>query len=317
MSTPEKTTEVVEVVTPKKPKRWNFGGMFWGLLLVLVGVLLLLDNLNVITTQFDNIWQLWPVLIIGAGLSFLSLRGWLGALIFFLAAVALLGLVAFTVVENPWYANVHQSSGQTTSQADDAAQAKKLDVTIDAGAASIALSSGRDRQGVRAEQRSTRQTLTKEARTEGDTRYVKFLTKGSHSWWFGGGRNEIALDLTRSLPVALTIDTGATSVTGDLSQVRLASLNIDTGASSVDLRLGALEKRQDITLDAGASSIVLHIPKGAGVRLESKGGLTKTDFEGLEKVSDSVYETPGFSDADRQIFIRSDMGASKFEIVRY
>ncbi len=316
MSKQEKADEVVEVEAVKTTKQWTVGSLFWGLLFIMAGSLFLLDNLKVIDTHFENLWQLWPVLIIGMGLSFLSLRGWVGKTISVLAAIALLGLVAFTVIDNPWYGGVQDSNAKTVTQEDAATDAKKLAVVIDTGAASIDISSTKDRQGVLATQQSRRQTIEKQAETKGDTRYVKFSTKSLGGWWFGG-TNKIAVELTRLVPVALTIDTGATSVTGDLSQVRLSSLNIDTGASSVDIRLGALETRQDIELDAGASTIVLHIPNTAGVRLETKGGLTKTDFEGIEKVSDSVYESSDFSKADRQIFIRSDMGVSKFEITRY
>ncbi len=317
MSKQEKTAEPVEVPPVRTVRKWNVGSVFWGLLFVLVGTLLLLDNLGFVTTHFANIWQLWPVLIIGAGLSLLSLRGWIGGLVSFVAAIALLGLVTLTLVDNPIYPGLRDATTQTTTVSDAADGAKQLQVTIDTGAADITLSSSRDRRGVQAIQESTQPSLAKSATTDGDKRSVVFSTDAPRAAWLRNTQNSLAFDFTRSIPVALSIDTGATSVSGDLSQVRLSSLAIDTGASSIDLRLGMRQQRQEITLDGGASKITLHIPKQAGVRVESSDGLTQTDFEGLDKVSDSRYESSDFDDAKTQITIRTDLGVSRFEIQRY
>lgn len=310
--------EVEQVPEPKAARQWNVGGIFWGLLLVLVGVILLLDNLGVIKADFSNVWQLWPVVIIGAGLSLLSLRGWVGAVVSFVVAVLLLGLVAFAVVDNPLRSNTRSSSEvQTTALSDSADGAKSLDVEVNVGAASIEFGSSDSRQGVEAVQRSNRPSLEHSAKTEGDTREIEFRTKQWGFSWFGSLRNDIAIDLTRSLPVALTIDSGAVSVSGDLSQVRLSSLNIDTGASSVDLRLGQKEPRQTVVIDAGASDVTLHIPKSSAIRVEMNGGLTSTEIEGADKLSDSLYQTADFDRAESQITLRVDMGASSFQIKRY
>lgn len=314
MTQPENTAKPAG----KTATKWNTGGIFWGLLLILVGTLLLLDNLTIITVNLANVWDLWPVLIIGAGLSLLSLRGWIGGLVSFLAVIALLGLVAFTIVDNPLYSDVRGSGTQTTVQADTAENADRLAITIETGAADITLSSSQDQRGVEATQTSNQPSLVKTGETSAATRHIVFSAEPSRTVLLTGAhRNSLAFNLTQSLPVTLTINTGATSIRGDLSQVRLTSLDIDTGASSVDLRLGAVQQRQAVTVDAGASSITLHVPQHVGVRVESDSGLTKTTFEGLDKVSDSIYESSGFDRADRQIVIRADLGLSQFEITRY
>lgn len=317
MSKKDKTSEIIEVESSKPARKWNVGSVFWGLLLVLVGVLLLLDNFNVLSVNFTNIWQLWPVLIIGTGLSMLSLRGWIGGIVSFATAALLLCLVAFVVVDNPLYTHTRGSQAQVASQEDAANGAKKLDVTVDVGAANIEFSSSREQLGVKAVQESNRAHLVKSAETKGDVRHVLLSTESSRVFWLGGMTNSLKVDLTRSLPVALTVDTGAASVTGDLSQVRLASLVVDTGASSIDVRLGAIEKRQEVAIDAGASSVTLHIPKAVGVRVELSGGLKSTHFEAIDKKSDSLYETADFDLAEKHIIVRADMGASRFEIRRY
>ena len=201
---------------------------------------------------------------------------------------------------------------------DDAAKAAKIDITIDTPATSLSLSSSDSRRGVEAIQQSKSMNLNIDAETRGDTRYVRIDSDSSRRFWFRGGvANSLDIDLTRKLPVSLSIDTGAASVSGDLSQVKLKSLNIDTGASSIDLKLGAIESRQEVVLDAGASKLAFKIPKSVGVRVESSGGLKSTSFEGIEKVSETVYESRGFASSEKQITIRADLGVSRFEISRY
>ena len=314
-----KSDKSSEVVIEKKSKNWNIGAIFWGLLFVLIGVLLLLNNFGIIEVNLSNIWQLWPVVIIGIGLSVLSPRGWLWGIISVILTIAMLGLVAFAVIDNPTYQNLQGWSNQDTKKlSDDAAKAAKIDITIDTPATSLSLSSSDSRRGVEAIQQSKSTNLNIDAETRGDTRYVRIDSEPSRRFWFRGGvANSLDIDLTRKLPVSLSIDTGAASVSGDLSQVKLKSLNIDTGASSIDLKLGAIEPRQKVVLDAGASKLAFNIPKSVGVRVESSGGLKSTNFEGIEKVSESVYESKGFADSEKQITIRADLGVSRFEISRY
>lgn len=319
----KKTEEKIEpvVVEPAKPvkpvKRWNTGSIFWGALLVLIGTLFLLDNLNVVQVNFANVWQLWPVLIIGAGLSLLSLKGWVGALVSFVAAAALLGLVTFAVVENPWYPGLRTATTQTTTESVAVVTAKKMEVSINTGAATIDLSSSQDEKGVTVVQKSNGLELTKSTEVKDDTQHTSFESKLPKGMWFGGVKNDMNVTLTRSVATSLKIDTGATTVKGDLSQVRLALLDIDAGASTIDVKLGSLESRQEIKIEAGVSSILLHVPKQAGLRIDSDNGLSSTQFEGVSKVSDSMYESDAFDKAEKQITVRADIGVSKFEIKRY
>lgn len=48
--------------------RFSSHQLFWGLLLIILGTLLLLSNLGVIT---QDIWNYWPVIFILIGLKFI------------------------------------------------------------------------------------------------------------------------------------------------------------------------------------------------------------------------------------------------------
>lgn len=59
----------------KNPYRFDFGKLSFGLFLIILGILYLAANLGWINLAFNfNVWQLWPLLIIFAGLSLLTGR---------------------------------------------------------------------------------------------------------------------------------------------------------------------------------------------------------------------------------------------------
>ena len=59
----------------KNPYRFDFGKLSFGLFLIVLGLLYLAKNLGWINLDFNfNVWQLWPLLIIFAGLSLLTGR---------------------------------------------------------------------------------------------------------------------------------------------------------------------------------------------------------------------------------------------------
>jgi hypothetical protein len=59
----------------KNPHRFDFGKLSLGLFLIVLGILYLGKNMGWINLDFNfNLWQLWPLLIIFAGLSLLTGR---------------------------------------------------------------------------------------------------------------------------------------------------------------------------------------------------------------------------------------------------
>ncbi len=302
-----------------QPKRWRLGGVFWGLLFMLIGGLLLLDNFNVVSVNFANLWQLWPVIIIFAGASMLSLRGWVSGLLAFALGAGLLALVAATAIENPWYSVTPQVRVQTQQVAEgsETANVKKLDVGVKAGAAEINLSSSANRRGVLARLESSHMTLEQSSRTDGTTQYVTFSTESANQLWLGNVKNKLSLDYTRSVSLALHFDIGAASLKGDVSAAKLRNLDVEAGASSIDLKLGTVLPEQDITLKTGASSVTLSLPKDAGVRVFTDDGLSSTEFAGVDKLTDGLYQSPSFDTATAKVTIRANLGASSFTIKRY
>ncbi len=75
LSIQEPKQEIHHHYYAKNPYRFDFGKLSFGLFLIVLGILYLSKNLGWINLDFNfNVWQLWPLLIIFAGLSLLTGR---------------------------------------------------------------------------------------------------------------------------------------------------------------------------------------------------------------------------------------------------
>lgn len=72
-------------------------GSFWGIFLLTFGILLLLDNLNVIQFHWHDIIRLWPVIFIIWGINYLPMKESIKLLI----KLIILGLSLYWALSNP------------------------------------------------------------------------------------------------------------------------------------------------------------------------------------------------------------------------
>lgn len=103
----ENNFKVNDDIRSKKNKEWGVGRIFWGLLLILIGSMLIASNFGFAHINWSSIAGLWPLFIIAAGLSILSLRSivWkiLSVILAILAlcAIAIVALGDSHVVSSP------------------------------------------------------------------------------------------------------------------------------------------------------------------------------------------------------------------------
>jgi len=316
-----KVAEPVQTSSERPKRRRHTGSIFWGCAFIFVGALLLLDNLNIISVHLNNLWQLWPIFIIGAGFSMLSIRGWLGGLLAFLLAAVIGTLVFFVAVDNPYYSvnNVAQGQQESTFDGNNGmGDQKELDLTLKTGAVELNIASNPTQQAFMAKLVSRRMVIDQSSTVSRDgIRYVTLETASNDDWWMGMMNSRLTVELTEKMPVSLHIETGASTITADLSTLQLKALTVKAGASTMDFRLGTVLTKQDVTIEAGVSKATIIVPKSAGVRIQTDDGLSHTNFADVSKVSDGVYESAGFATAEKQITIHAKIGVSSFELQRY
>lgn len=308
-----KTNKKQEELQPKKTS-WNAGRIFWGLLLVVVGALILANNFGWADVHWDNLWRLWPLMIVAAGLSVLSLRNWVWRLITVVFVILALGTVVLVSLVD--YGDLSASKTYNTTSQKISNEVNLADVTVKAGASRINVNTADQDAVVDTKLNSNFVGLNQQVGLNGNTQVVTLSMESNRHWWRGNGNSVLDINLTRKLPLKLTLEIGASDTNVDLSKAKVQSVNVKAGASSFVLRLGDQLDNTTVDISSGVSSVVLQVPSGSGVRAEIDGGLASKDMADLVE-SGGVYESPNYVAAAKKVTVTGSIGLASFTIERY
>jgi hypothetical protein len=262
--------------------------LFWGLILVLIGILFLIDNLDIFDVDFWNL--LWPLLIIVLGLWVL----W----------SATLGRPEVTVEEA-----VIPLEGATRARVRVRHGAGRL--RIYAGTEPDQLLAGTFGGGLEYQSRRTGDELDVRMRV----RHISWSfrpfpwlvgTQSARDWSFG---------LNSQIPLALELETGAGESRLDLSDLQVTELRIQTGANSTDLLLPAHAGQTRARIDAGVASATIRVPPDVAARIRAEGGLTSVDVDQQRfPRSGRTYVSPDYETAVNKIDLDVQTGVGSIRI---
>jgi hypothetical protein len=309
--------------------------LFWGLLLILIGSLFMLENLGYLEFSFSGIWRFWPVLLIYWGFSAL-LKSKDGGLNPFLVGiqVLLLALVLFFAIQprgsksnsRSWQWNKDSDSNNSSSsevKTYDFSEAydksiNKAAFELEFAAGTLKLASGND-ELVNANANSNFGGYAFETEKKNGTvlvsmRYKNDRIKLNDSDDFD---NTLDLQLHRSPVWDITMDMGATDATLDFTQHKIALLEIDCGAADIELWMGEpVAEKSVLKLNSGVANIDIKLPQDVACEIISNSALSSKNFEGFEEISAGVYRTPDFKSAKTTWLISLETGLSSVRISR-
>lgn len=231
---------------PKPRSRYRYRSAFWGVVLVAIGVVLLLHNLEVISGEnLAMLALLWPILIIGIGVDLLlGRRSWaLGGLI----GVITVGLIVVFMLVGPGLGWAGDTDLKTQSFTTPVSQATSAHVAFDsssygADVHALEASAGPDRLLLDA-------TVSYQGSVEFETsgeqqKTVTIETKGRR-WWWGwldlDDADPWKIGLDPALPLSLSVESSTGSSHLDLAGLRLTGLELDMSAGRTQLALPAVE----------------------------------------------------------------------------
>lgn len=301
----------------------SYRKIFWGVLLVLIGVLFILKNTGVLYFSWHTFWNLWPLVLILWGISLIPVKDWI-------KAVMSLGtiIVAFILVQqygknDNW--NLHfkyndKDKDQTeepitqnlSEDMDSIVKYATLNLNIGVGDFSINDSTGKlielDRSGSEG-----RYSMT--SHDNDSMRVIKLsLDKAEFK---GEVKNSVKMKLNTRPIWDLELNVGAAEVDFDLSMFKTRKVNLQGGASDIEVKLGGLYPESNVNIEAGAASITLLIPKDAGCEITNNTFLASKNFEGFNKISAHLYQTPGYANAQNKIHINMEAGMASIVVKRY
>lgn len=236
--------------------------VIWGGILVIVGVLFLLANLNV-NVRWD---LLWPVVLILIGVWLLLAR----------------------VGPGGNYADVD------SAEARDGITKATLDLALGAGRVDVRSTSLGD-QLYRAH--IEHQGSSPDVRLDRGTATVKISTR--LDWFMGARRLRVDTQLSDAVMWDVKCATGAIRGEFDLSTAQVGSFDCRTGASRISVNLPPPSGVVPVRIDGGALRVDLIRPAGAAIKVQSSGAALQLHADGTRQdgFGNREWRSTGFDSA--------------------
>ncbi len=292
-----------------------------GVIIILIGILWLLSNLNVFSFSIGSFFlalrSLWPLLLVGIGLSILLkenhvLRSIVWLLIFL--AVLLYGIFGINNGLSMKYgyqlpSNYTENHNYNLSKQEKTEQGQ-LNMTL--GAGEIRLSSTDDNL---VQLKSNIPELQYEHKLENSEQKV-IMDISKRDYVFNARNNHMFcyLELHEDVTWDMDLKLGAAKADLNLTDLIVGDLNLDVGAADLKLSLGGKSSLGEIEINAGASNVEIYLPKDAGIRIKLESALSSNNIESLGLVKkDDFFESPDFEGKTSKYILTVKMGVGNLK----
>jgi hypothetical protein len=256
----------------------------WGIILLVFGSLLLLDNLNVFSFLGVSIWKiLWP-------LGLIALGGWI-----------------------LWATQSAKTYGEEQEVAVPANDSEEYTVNVQYGAGELFIDGKFDTPDL--VHCKSYGGLLHKVKESGNVKHIQLRTPTNLGQFGLFIRRKWNLTLDGSLPCELTINTGACETRADLTDTMVHALRIETGASSTRIKLPENAGVTTVRGSGGAASLSLIIPPEVAAHIEVKGGIYSANIDQQRFPKHGhYYESPNYEQAVNKVDIKYDMGLGSVDI---
>lgn len=304
----------------KNRKPINFGRLALGIFLVFVGIYYLAQNAGLLpqSMRLDiTWWQLWPLLIVFAGLSLLSSRSRIIALASGLFTIIVLLALGYFFATHMDALEKHSQPPKTSHFEinNSSPLAAKAEVVIEANGTSLRVSdaTGPLVQGKLVSSVASIQTNTS---YRDGVQYASVVTKGNMEKLPSKYVNQLELLLNNQKPLELALNTNASTAELDLIKFPLTKLQVNADASKLKITFPSTNLNAE--LDTRTSDVALVFPRDAAVRIASSTELTRGEFDGFveilqDETSQTILETQNYQESDQKIDIELTSTLSRYK----
>ncbi|GAB4476975.1 MAG: hypothetical protein Kow00124_19640 [Anaerolineae bacterium] len=248
--------------------RIHRGELIWGGLLILAGTLFLLNTLGILSF---NIWTLiWPLFLIGAGLSI---------------------LLAHRVTE-----------GETERLMLPLEGAESAQIHIEGMAGELRLGAGREERADALMTGDFVGGVEFSTRREGGVLRVRMSSRA----WFGSGRWDVGVK--RGVPLEIKLDGAAGPAWLDLTDLHVTRFKADGRLGALHVRMPARVPFTTAKIDGSVGDITVEIPQGVAASITVDQGLGKVTVnpERFPMVGDKQYRSPDYETAPYRLELKID-----------
>ncbi len=258
------------------------GEIFWGSLLVLLGILFFLKSAGILVG--DVFGWFWPLLIIVFGVWILMGGFW--------SRSRSAGAEKFSVPLQ---------------------DAREASLSIQHGAGHIELLSGANSgdfltgfSGVGMNLKTGLNDGKLDVHIEAGPSFIPFLGPEGGTWQYR---------LSPDLPITIKMESGASRLDVDLTDLRVTYFSFEGGASSLNLTLPARVDNALVDIEAGAATIDVSVPTGVGLRFRSKNvGTLNVDESRFPRRETGIYQSADYDSVAYHAEVTVDGGATSIKV---
>ena len=285
----------------------------FGILLVLLGALLLLQTMGVVSWDlWLELWRFWPVALIAGGVSIILGRKFpvLASLVMVFLLVGTVGAAAFFIATDEESFVVSEFSEPL-----DGAESLELEVEFGAGELRISdLPSGStDLVQARLSGAGSSAALISKVVRSGNRTEVK-LGNVENSFFNLAIDRKLEIMIARDVEVDLSIESGAGDIDVDLERLQVADLDLEGGALSAELITPAMAGFTNATVGIGAASLEVTVPEGVAARIRVDAGMSSVDIDDRFPKVNGVHESPGYDAEEHRLNLEVTGGAASIEV---
>ena len=260
------------------------GNLFWGVLIIIIGVIMLINQL---LPSLDLGRFILPAVLILLGVWFL-----LGPMLFPRQAASAEALNIPLGETSEMTLELHHGAGE---------------LRLASGSSPEDLLSGQFTSGIHKSVERSGRTVRVSLKSA-----VNFFPGWPH---FGSSGLNWDLQLARNIPTQLIVQAGANDLRFDLQDLLITRLELNTGASSSRINLPADAGFTRVDVKSGAASVDLRVPENAAARIHVSSGISSVKIDRNRfPLTDGAFKSPDYEAAANRIDIYIEGGVGSFEV---
>ena len=308
--------------------------IFWGILLVSVGILWMLKSLGIIYFSWSLFFKLWPLILVWVGIKLLPIQDkWkiiLNTTILFLGIAFLLIYSNSKCCNSKWNHFSFCSKEWNTCDEDVSVSIKNQGViryeecfenahlNLTASAGKLVFGTGKELIAIRETEKSNSTiNITSKIYDDNNVKIkaeVHPLTNGI----VGNNSHKYNILLNNSPVWDMDLDLNAAAGELDLSEFKIKDLEIESNASALEIKLGSLFPEVNVKIESNASSVEIAVPMNMKCFLKKDDStLSSFSVKGLTKESNARYVSTGDDETEGVINITIETNVSSVEVKRY
>jgi hypothetical protein len=298
--------------------------LFWPILLIGIGLILLLNNAGVLPgSPWAVLWQFWPVLLIVIGVDILFGRSATGRIISaILALLVVVGAIALMASSSPTAPDFlgflpgFQIGGElkTTHIEYPVSDIQSTDVRIGFSTGENDLYALSDSTNlIEADLSYYGELDVSYSESGGHAELEIGVQRGFAVGAFQPSENwEVGLNPRVTYDLGLSFGVGESNI--DLSRLELSGGEINVGVGRTEVRLPD-SGRFTLAVHGGVGELRIIAPRDIALRAEVDTGIGSFNNNSrMRSVGDNVYETEGFATAEDAITLIVDVGVGSVTI---